>query len=281
MEDCIDSMLESQMAMAKITYTPLPFPYAHMLTCVNYLFIFTLPLVLIAQFGWYVPAICIPFALVVFSTQHIAELMEDPFGNDATDLPITAMFNTLIKEVNDHVKLSQIKFRTKRFMKHQGTYVHRGKTRSPEEYLPPLEKVLVGSIGRDFLPPNLYQQSKARFQTTLQKSADNVSQSKFSEEVEDERCRQKRLELEEADSPMNGTSPQPMSTVNITALGIELGAGVGDDAAIRESTSTDSISLSFPRKRLSHTLSKDDPGSSRWEMDSEKESQSNFAPFHP
>jgi len=75
-EECLEAILASQMAMNKITYTPLPFPYTHMLTVVNNIFVLSLPFVLVAKFGWWTMAIVVPFGVVVYSMQHIAELME-------------------------------------------------------------------------------------------------------------------------------------------------------------------------------------------------------------
>jgi len=86
--------------------------------------------------------------------------MEDPFGNDAVDLPITAIFNGLIQWVNEQRKIhqvphppppalvpiaiyGQVQIRTRRFKKENGVFLHHPKgCREPESYLPSMKKVI-------------------------------------------------------------------------------------------------------------------------------------------
>ena len=49
-KEIMQGLLDSYKACARIVDTPIPFPYAHMLTAVNNLFIFSLPFVLLDHF---------------------------------------------------------------------------------------------------------------------------------------------------------------------------------------------------------------------------------------
>jgi ion channel-forming bestrophin family protein len=87
-------------ACERIQNTPIPYSYSMFLKKVIFLYIFTMPIGFVAEFGYWATAI-IPLVFYIFaSIEVLAEEIEDPFGQDANDLPLNRMSNT----VRDNLK---------------------------------------------------------------------------------------------------------------------------------------------------------------------------------
>ncbi len=87
-------------ACERIQNTPIPYSYSMFLKKVIFLYIFTMPIGFVAEFGYWASAI-IPLVFYIFaSIEVLAEEIEDPFGQDANDLPLNRMSNT----VRDNLK---------------------------------------------------------------------------------------------------------------------------------------------------------------------------------
>lgn len=82
-------------ACERIQNTPIPYAYSLFLKKVIFLYIFTMPIGFVSEFGYWSIAI-IPLVFYAFAgIEIIAEEIEDPFGQDANDLPLNRMSNTV------------------------------------------------------------------------------------------------------------------------------------------------------------------------------------------
>ncbi|KAJ9460597.1 UPF0187 protein [Diplonema papillatum] len=81
--------------MAKITATPLPFPWLHVSRMILYVFLVTLVPPAVTKLNW----VAVPFILVLsfllFGLVRIGDEMEDPFGNDINDFDLLAIEKTI------------------------------------------------------------------------------------------------------------------------------------------------------------------------------------------
>lgn len=74
----------------RLANTPLPFPYALLLHRTAYLFCFMLPFGLADSLGWGTPLATMLAAYAFFGLDAVGEELEEPFGLDPNDLPISA-----------------------------------------------------------------------------------------------------------------------------------------------------------------------------------------------
>jgi putative membrane protein len=87
-------------ACERIQKTPIPYSYSLFLKKVIFLYTLTMPIGYVAEFGYW-SIIIIPLVFYIFaSIEVIAEEVEEPFGQDANDLPLNRMSNT----VRDNLK---------------------------------------------------------------------------------------------------------------------------------------------------------------------------------
>lgn len=89
-------------ACERIKNTPIPYSYSAFLKKFIFIYIITLPFGYVFNLGYYViPVIAFVF-YVIASLELIAEEIEDPFGNDANDLPIEKIAQNIdwnVKEI--------------------------------------------------------------------------------------------------------------------------------------------------------------------------------------
>jgi ion channel-forming bestrophin family protein len=82
-------------ACERIQNTPIPYAYSLFLKKVIFLYIFTMPIGFVVEFGYW-SIVIIPLVFYAFAgIEIIAEEIEDPFGQDANDLPLNRMSNTV------------------------------------------------------------------------------------------------------------------------------------------------------------------------------------------
>lgn len=79
----------------RIRKTPLPFAYVVHLRRALLLYCFTLPFALLADFGWGTILDTLLVTYVFFGIEEIGVEIEDPFGQDANDLPLEAICQTI------------------------------------------------------------------------------------------------------------------------------------------------------------------------------------------
>jgi putative membrane protein len=88
-------------ACERIKNTPIPYSYSAFLKKFIFVYVITLPIGYVFLLGYYlIPVIAFVF-YVLASLELIAEEIEDPFGNDANDLPLDRISENIEKNVTD------------------------------------------------------------------------------------------------------------------------------------------------------------------------------------
>lgn len=85
----------------RIKKTPIPFSYSTFIKKFLFIYVITLPFGWVFSLGYFVIPI-VPFILYVLaSLELIAEEIENPFGQDANDLPVDEICNNIEKHVGE------------------------------------------------------------------------------------------------------------------------------------------------------------------------------------
>lgn len=85
----------------RIRRTPIPFSYSAFIKKFLFVYVITLPFGWVFSLGFFV-MLLVPFVLyVLVSLELLAEEIEDPFGNDANDLPVDQICENIEKHVGE------------------------------------------------------------------------------------------------------------------------------------------------------------------------------------
>lgn len=84
----------------RIKNTPIPYSYSAFIKKFIFIYIMTLPVGYVFSLGYYVAPIVAMVFYVLASMELIAEEIEDPFGDDSNDIPITKISQNIEKHVN-------------------------------------------------------------------------------------------------------------------------------------------------------------------------------------
>jgi putative membrane protein len=85
----------------RIKNTPIPYSYSAFIKKFIFIYVLTLPIGWVFSLGYFVVPI-VPFILYVLaSLELIAEEIENPFGEDANDLPVDQICNNIEKHVGE------------------------------------------------------------------------------------------------------------------------------------------------------------------------------------
>jgi putative membrane protein len=88
-------------ACERIKNTPIPYSYRSFIKKFIFFFVMTLPFGFVFNLGYYVIPVVIFIFYVLASLELIAEEIEDPFGSDANDLPMTKIAANIKKHVEE------------------------------------------------------------------------------------------------------------------------------------------------------------------------------------
>jgi putative membrane protein len=88
-------------ACERIKNTPIPYSYSAFIKKFIFFYIMTLPFSFVFSLGYYVIPVVIFIFYVLASLELIAEEIEDPFGGDENDLPITKIAANIKKHVEE------------------------------------------------------------------------------------------------------------------------------------------------------------------------------------
>lgn len=84
-------------ACERIKNTPIPFGYSLFIKKFIFIYVITMPIAFVADFGYYAIPIVVFVFYVLSSLELIAEEIEDPFGEDDNDLSIDELCQTISK----------------------------------------------------------------------------------------------------------------------------------------------------------------------------------------
>jgi ion channel-forming bestrophin family protein len=92
-------LVDSLGACERIKNTPIPFSYNMFIKKVIFLYVFTMPIGFVREFGyWAMPIVAVVF-YIFCSIELIAEEIEDPFGTDINDLPMDQICQNIRKQL--------------------------------------------------------------------------------------------------------------------------------------------------------------------------------------
>lgn len=97
----ISSFLEVCGACERIRNTPIPYSYSAFIKKFIFIYVMTLPFGYVFSLGYYVAPMVTFVFYVLTSLELIAEEIEEPFGNDANDLPMGKMAENIQKNINE------------------------------------------------------------------------------------------------------------------------------------------------------------------------------------
>jgi len=89
-------------ACERIRNTPIPYSYSIFLKKFIFIYVTTIPLALVSDFGYYSSIIAVFIFYVLVSMEILAEEIEDPFGLDDNDLPtddLSTKIKTNVEEI--------------------------------------------------------------------------------------------------------------------------------------------------------------------------------------
>ncbi|GLB51682.1 membrane protein [Neptunitalea chrysea] len=88
-------------ACERIKNTPIPFSYSSFIKKFIFFYVMTLPFGYVFSLGYYVIPVVVFIFYVLASLELIAEEIEDPFGDDANDLPTRKIAANIKKHVGE------------------------------------------------------------------------------------------------------------------------------------------------------------------------------------
>lgn len=88
-------------ASERIKNTPIPYSYSAFIKKFIFVYIMTLPFGYVFNLGYYVIPVVVFIFYVLASLELIAEEIEDPFGDDANDLPIDNIARNIKKHISE------------------------------------------------------------------------------------------------------------------------------------------------------------------------------------
>jgi putative membrane protein len=83
----VNAFMDAVGACERIKNTPIPFSYSLFIKKFIFIYVTTLPLAFVIQFGYFSALIATFVFYVLVSMEVLAEEIEDPFGSDDNDLP--------------------------------------------------------------------------------------------------------------------------------------------------------------------------------------------------
>jgi putative membrane protein len=97
----LNALLDSIGACERIKNTPIPFSYSLFIKKFIFIYVTTLPLAFVVQFGYFSALIATFVFYVLVSMEVLAEEIEDPFGTDDNDLPVDQLCERIDKVVHE------------------------------------------------------------------------------------------------------------------------------------------------------------------------------------
>ena len=91
----VQRLIDALGACERIHNTPLPFAYMVHLRRALIVYLMTLPMALVADFGWATVPALLSIAYILLGVEEIGVEIEDPFGDDVNDLPLKTLCETI------------------------------------------------------------------------------------------------------------------------------------------------------------------------------------------
>lgn len=106
MQDLLNKMVNDLGGCERILKTPIPLAYAIHLKQLLLIYCLLLPFQLVSTLGWWTGAIVGLISFTLLGIEEIGIEIENPFGYDANDLPLDAICNTMLRNIEDLTTLT-------------------------------------------------------------------------------------------------------------------------------------------------------------------------------
>ncbi|PSB33050.1 bestrophin family protein [Chlorogloea sp. CCALA 695] len=106
MQDLLNKMVNDLGGCERILKTPMPLAYAIHLKQLLLLYCLLLPFQLVSTLGFWTGAIVGLISFTLLGIEEIGIEIENPFGYDANDLPLDAICNTMLRNIEDLTTLT-------------------------------------------------------------------------------------------------------------------------------------------------------------------------------
>jgi putative membrane protein len=101
MERLINVVIDQQGGCEKIKKTPLPFVYASLIKQLMFLYLYSLPFVLVNRLEYASPLVVTAVALGMLGIEEAGVEIENPFGSDPNNLPLEKICETIAGDVKE------------------------------------------------------------------------------------------------------------------------------------------------------------------------------------
>ncbi|MBD1844112.1 hypothetical protein H6F89_12005 [Cyanobacteria bacterium FACHB-63] len=105
MQRLLDGLVDCLGACERILKTPMPIAYAIHLKQLILLYCLSLPFQMVGSLGWWTPPVVMLISFTLFGIEAIGIEIENPFGRDPNDLPLDAICETLLENIQDLTEL--------------------------------------------------------------------------------------------------------------------------------------------------------------------------------
>ena len=102
----LDDMVDILGGCERILKTPLPLIYAIKLRQLVVIYCLILPLELVSGLTWWTGIIMAFVSFTLLSIEQIGSEIEEPFGHDPNDLPLNVICNTMLRNVEELIRLA-------------------------------------------------------------------------------------------------------------------------------------------------------------------------------
>lgn len=104
--ELVDELVDILGGCERILKTPLPLIYAIKLRELVMIYCLVLPLDIVGQLTWWTGPITAFVCFTLLSIEQIGAEIEEPFGLDPNDLPLNAICNTMLRNVEELIRLA-------------------------------------------------------------------------------------------------------------------------------------------------------------------------------
>jgi ion channel-forming bestrophin family protein len=105
MQMLLNGLVDCLGACERILKTPMPIAYAIHLKQLILLYCLSLPFQMVGSLGWWTAPVVVLISFTLFGIEAIGIEIENPFGRDPNDLPLDAICETMLKNIQDLIDL--------------------------------------------------------------------------------------------------------------------------------------------------------------------------------
>jgi len=103
LEESLTEMTTVQGACERIKSTPIPYSYTVLIHRLVAVYCFALPFGLVNTTKWFTPLVVLIISYAFFGLDAVGDEIEDPFGEDSNDLPLTALSTMIERNVRQRI----------------------------------------------------------------------------------------------------------------------------------------------------------------------------------